>query len=89
MHERIENMKKATFTLTGNEKIPAKIFFDGYSSDVWLQAKWEDGVYAEAIRDSGCGHCCVAMVLNLHGIKINPPEEFEACLKKWGPFVRR
>ena len=46
MHERIENMKKATFTLTGNEKIPAKIFFDGYSSDVWLQAKWEDGAYA-------------------------------------------
>lgn len=77
-------MSFPTFAFTGNENVPARIFLNGHSSDVWLQAKWQDGEYAEFVRENGCGHCCVAMVLNLHGIKITPHEEFGFCRKIWG-----
>ncbi len=66
------------------KKIFAEIFTNGNSSPVWNQHAWQDGEYAIYIRKNGCGHCCTAMALNLHGIKINPHEEFSLCRKMWG-----
>lgn len=77
-------MHNATYSFTGNTKIPSEITFNGNSTPVWIQQEWDDGEYAEFIRRNGCGHCCTAMALNLHGIKINPHEEFALCRKKWG-----
>ena len=51
---------------------------------VWRQNRWDCGQYQEFIRNNGCGHCCVAMVLNLHDIKITPHDEFSECIKLWG-----
>lgn len=73
---------KYEFTL--NEKSPAVITFDKFSSPVWIQQKWFDGQYARFIRKNGCGHCCTAMALNLNGIKIDPHEEFSLCRELWG-----
>lgn len=77
-------MNYATYRLTGNDKIPSEIQLNGNSSPVWIQSEWDEGEYAVYIRNNGCGHCCAAMALNLHGIKINPHEEFELCRKLWG-----
>ena len=77
-------MTHATYFLTGDERIPAKVAVNGYSSPVWIQQKWEDGEYARYIQRNGCGHSCTAMALNLNGIKITPYEEFMLCRQRWG-----
>lgn len=77
-------MKYATYIFTGDNKIPAKVTVNGYSTPVWIQKRWEQGEYAAYIQKNGCGHCCTAMALNLHGITINPHEEFALCRKRWG-----
>lgn len=77
-------MPHATYVFTDNEKIPAKVTVNGYSTPVWFQQKWEEGEYAQYIQRNGCGHCCTAMALNLNGIKITPYDEFVLCRKMWG-----
>ena len=74
----------ATYVLTGDEKIPAQVTLNGNTTPVWIQSEWTDGEYAEFVQRNGCGHCCTAMALNLHGIKINPHEEYALCRKMWG-----
>lgn len=75
---------KARYVLTGDEKIPAQITLNGKTTPVWIQSEWTEGEYAEFVQKNGCGHCCVAMVLNLYGKKINPHEEFALWRKMWG-----
>ena len=70
------------------EMIPAIVKVGGASSPVWHQALWSTGEYQEFVRKNGCGHCCAAMALNLHGVKIDPHEEFTLCRKLWGEPVR-
>ncbi|MBR5156848.1 MAG: C39 family peptidase [Clostridia bacterium] len=77
-------MASLTYKFTGNEKTPAEITLNEYTTPIWIQQKWESGKYAEYIRKNGCGHCCTAMALNLNGVKITPHEEFELCRKLWG-----
>ena len=78
------NTNYVTYNFTDNEKIPAIISANGNSTLVWLQSEWDSGEYVDFINKNGCGHCCTAMVLNLHGIKINPHEEFSLCRQLWG-----
>ena len=77
-------MAYATYKLINTELIPSVVFLGDASTPVWHQAKWSEGEYEEFVRKNGCGHCCAAMALNLHGIKINPHEEFTLCRKLWG-----
>ena len=77
-------MNFVTFKYTGSEAIPAEVTLGEHTTPVWIQQKWEEGQYAEYVRKNGCGHCCTAMVLNLHGVKIDPHEEFTTCRKLWG-----
>ena len=66
------------------EMVPVIVSFGGESTPVWWQGLWTTGEYQEFVRKNGCGHCCTAMALNLHGIKIDPHEEFTLCRKLWG-----
>ena len=74
----------ATYQIIGTELIPCEVFFGDRSTPVWHQANWHEGEYEEFVRKNGCGHCCAAMALNLHGVKITPHEEFALCRKLWG-----
>ena len=77
-------MTYATYKIIGTELIPSKVFLGDASTPVWHQAKWSEGEYEEFVRKNGCGHCCAAMALNLHGVSITPHEEFTLCRKLWG-----
>ena len=77
-------MNYVTYELIKTELIPAVVSIGGKSTPVWHQANWSEGEYQEFVRKNGCGHCCAAMALNLHGIKITPHEEFTLCRKLWG-----
>ena len=81
---RIVTKKVASYTEGKSELIPAYVSLGNKSTPVWLQQKWSEGEYSEFIVKNGCGHCCAAMALNLHGIKIDPHEEFTLCRKLWG-----
>ena len=74
----------ATYQMINTELIPSIISLGEASTPVWHQAKWTEGEYEEFVRKNGCGHCCAAMALNLHGIRITPHEEFALCRKLWG-----
>lgn len=63
---------------------PSVVTCGNFSTPVWIQSNWVVGEYAQFIQKNGCGHCCTAMALNLHGIKIDPHEEFILCRKLWG-----
>ena len=62
---------QVTYAFTDNPSIPAVVTRGVYSTPVWLQQDWEDGEFACYIRGNGCGHCCIAMAANLHGVKID------------------
>lgn len=80
-----ENMRKTvTYRFTGDEKIPAEITVGEYTTPVWIQKYWEDGEFAEYVQKNGCGHCCVAMAMQLLGKKMNPHEEYTHCRAIWG-----
>ena len=76
---------KVTYEMTGDPTIPAIVHRGDHSTPVWLQQCWEDGEFAVYIRNNGCGHCCIAMAANLHGVKITPYEEYLHCRELWGP----
>ncbi len=77
-------MNYATYQIIGTDLVYSIVSFKGASTPVWRQGRWETGEYQEFIRKNGCGHCCTAMVLNLHNIKIDPHEEFTLCRSLWG-----
>ncbi len=77
-------MISVNYRFTGNAKIPAEVTVSGKTTPVWIQQLWEDGEYKEYVQRNGCGHCCVSMAASLHGIKINPHEEYAYCRKIWG-----
>ena len=77
-------MAYATYRMIDTELIPCIVSNGEGETPVWRQARWSDGEYQEFVRKNGCGHCCAAMALNLHNIKIDPHEEFTLCRKLWG-----
>ena len=78
-------MEYAEYKVVGTEVVNVVVTLGYESTPVWRQDKWPDvGEYREFVRKNGCGHCCAAMALNLHGIKIDPHEEFSLCRKIWG-----
>lgn len=81
-------MKYASYKTVNSELIPCVVSFDGADTPVWRQGRWSEGEYQEFVRKNGCGHCCAAMALNLHNVKITPHEEFTLCRKLWGEPVR-
>ena len=83
-------MEYASYQMINTEKIPSVVYLGEASTPVWRQGRWDDGEFQQFIRGNGCGHCCTAMVLNLHNIKIDPYEEFVLCRKLWGaPVLER
>lgn len=77
-------MEYATYHEIGTELVHSVVTFHGASTPVWRQGRWDTGEFQQFIRKNGCGHCCVAMALNLHNIKIDPHEEFKVCRALWG-----
>ena len=83
-------MEYAGYQIIDTELIPSVVTLGEKSTPVWRQARWSDGEYRQFIQRNGCGHCCTAMALNLHGIQIDPYEEFTLCQKLWGaPVLER
>ena len=77
-------MQYASYQLTGDPKIPATVDWNGRRTPVWMQQLWTTGPYQNYVRANGCGHCCAAMAARLHGVDIDPHEEYELCRKLWG-----
>ena len=77
-------MVYASYRSQDNELIPAIVSLGEMQTPVWVQQRWETGEYAIYVRKNGCGHCCAAMALNMHGVNIDPHEEYELCVKLWG-----
>lgn len=77
-------MTYASYRLTDDAYIPAYVMLDGHEAPVWRQNRWDTGEYREFIVKNGCGHCCAAMALNLHGAALDPHEEFSLCRTLWG-----
>ncbi len=78
----------AEYKYINDDVVASVVTFCKESTPVWRQNRWNSGEYQEFIVKNGCGHCCTAMALNLHGIKITPHEEFALCRKLWGAPVR-
>lgn len=78
------DMSNIFYKFNQDTLIPATVTRNGKQTPVWMQQRWEDGEYAVYVRQSGCGHCCTSMVLNLLGIEINPHEHVKRCVKRWG-----
>ncbi len=81
-------MQYASYKMINTELIPSVVSIGEASTPVWRQARWSTGEYQEFVRKNGCGHCCAAMALNLHGVKIDPHGEFTLCRQLWGEPVR-
>lgn len=77
-------MTYASYEFVDKELVSSIISFGDASTPVWRQREWNIGEYQEFVRKNGCGHCCTAMALNLHQIKITPHDEFALCRKLWG-----
>ena len=77
-------MKYASYKATGEEKIPAIIVKGEMQTPVWIQQLWDTGEYQLYVRKNGCGHCCAAMALRMHGVDIDPHSEYALCRRLWG-----
>ena len=77
-------MTFATYKMIDTDLIPCIVSLGEACTPVWSQGRWSAGEYQEFVRKNGCGHCCAAMALNLHGVKIDPHEEFILCRTLWG-----
>ena len=77
-------MKYASYRPTDNKSIPVVVSLGEMETPVWLQQDWESGEYAQFVVRNGCGHCCAAMALRMHGVDIDPHGEYELCVKLWG-----
>lgn len=77
-------MLYADYRKVDTELIPSVVSLGDAETPVWRQGKWDTGEYREFVRKNGCGHCCAAMALNLHGVEIDPHAEFTLCRALWG-----
>lgn len=77
-------MEYVKYELLEDKYIRAIVRIGEASTPLWIQQRWDQGEYARYIRANGCGHCCTTMAARLHGVDLNPYEEFEYCRKNWG-----
>lgn len=79
-------MKYASYEYIDEPRAVVRISIGGMSTPVWFQNRWGDSdeEFSEFIVRNGCGHCCAAMALTLHGHSIDPLEEYMLCRRLWG-----
>lgn len=78
-------MDIVTFRTTDDEFIPAYVSVRGKETPVWIQQRTPEAEFSQFIKQSGCGHSCVAMVLRLLGFEdITPYKEFLYCRELFG-----
>ncbi len=78
-------MDIATFRVNDDEYIPAYVSISGKETPVWIQQRTPEAEFSTAIKQSGCGHSCVAMALRLLGVEdITPYTEFLRCRELFG-----
>lgn len=77
-------MDYVKYELLEDKYIRALVSLGDATTPLWIQQRWDQGEYAQYIRANGCGHCCTTMAARLHGVDMNPYEEFEYCRKNWG-----
>ena len=78
-------MDIATFRTTDDEFIPAYVSVRGRETPVWIQQRTPDAEFSKFVKQSGCGHTCVAMTLRLLGFDdITPYKEFLYCRELFG-----
>ena len=87
---RAEEYDYPRYEFAEDPAAPAKVFWKGRETPVWIQQRWTEGAFSKFIQENGCGHCCVAMAARLHGVDIDPHREFELCRALWGePDLQR
>ncbi|MBR2930274.1 MAG: hypothetical protein IKC32_03485 [Clostridia bacterium] len=77
-------MQYAKYRKTSSELIPVYVSLGDMETPVWMQQLWEEGEYALYVRKNGCGHCCAAMALMMHGVDMDPHREYALCRELWG-----
>ena len=77
-------MKHAQWIFTGQAEVPAILRIGAYETPVWMQQRWTEGEFSQYVRRNGCGHCCTAMAARLHGVQLDPHQEFAYCRTLWG-----
>ena len=82
-------MNNLSYEHINDAKAKVRVFVKDRSTPVWLQNRWESdgGEFAEYVVRNGCGHCCAAMALTLHGHPIDPLGEYRLCRELWGAPV--
>ncbi len=77
-------MKNISFVKNDSPLTPVTVTYGAYSSPVWIQSQWTEGDLALRVQKNGCGHCCTAMALCLHGIPVTPYDMFDRAFALWG-----
>ena len=77
-------MNSVQYSFTGDFLAPAVIRIGEFETPVWLQQRWQTGVFSGYVNKNGCGHCCTAMAARLHGVDLDPHQEYEHCRRLWG-----
>lgn len=76
----------ARYEFINEERAVIKIVVGERSTPVWFQNRWagDEREFSEFIVRNGCGHCCAAMALTMHGHPTGPLEEYRLCRELWG-----
>ncbi len=78
-------MDIVTFRVAEDEYIPAYVSVREKETPVWIQQRTPEAEFSTAVKQSGCGHSCVAMALRLLGNEeITPYTEFLRCRELFG-----
>ena len=58
-------MDIVTFRVADDDFIPAYASVRGKETPIWIQQRTPEAEHSINVRQSGCGHSCVAMALRL------------------------
>ncbi len=82
-------MDIVTFRVSDDEFIPAYVSVRGKETPVWIQQRTPEAEFSTSVKQSGCGHSCIAMALRLLGVEdITPYKEYLLCRELFGAPVR-
>ena len=78
-------MDIVTFRVADDYFIPAYASVRGKETPIWIQQRTPEAEHSINVRQSGCGHSCVAMALRLLGFDdITPYKEYMLCRELFG-----
>ncbi len=79
-------MGYADYEYINEERAVVRVRLGDMSTPVWFQNRWQGDSHELSgfIVRNGCGHCCAAMALTMHGHPIDPLGEFLLCRELWG-----